>query len=53
MSGAEKTGAAIGTTIGTSFILLFWMAGDVILGLLTMLTRGDKVIIEETKSDTQ
>jgi NADH:ubiquinone oxidoreductase subunit 6 (subunit J) len=48
MSDAEKTGAEIGTTIGTGFILFFWMAGDVILGLLALLTRGSKVIVEET-----
>jgi GYF domain 2 len=45
-SEAGKTGAAIGVTIGTGFILFFWVAGDVILGLLTLLTRGS-VIVEE------
>jgi hypothetical protein len=49
-SGAERTGAAIGTTIGTSVILFFWAAGDLILGALTMFTRGDKIITEETFS---
>jgi len=47
-SEAGKTGAAIGATIGTGFVLFFWVAGDIILGLLTILTRGSKVIVEET-----
>jgi hypothetical protein len=47
-SGASQTGAAIGATIGTSFILMFWAAGDVILGLFLLLTPGKKLIVEET-----
>jgi hypothetical protein len=47
-SEAEKAGAAIGGTIGFSFILFIWCFGDVILGLFVMLTRGKKVITEET-----
>ena len=41
-SEAEQTGAAIGATLGTGFILFFWVCGAVILGLLAMLTRGRK-----------
>lgn len=37
----------IGATIGVGFVLVFWAAGAVILGLLVMLTRGAKSIIEE------
>jgi hypothetical protein len=47
-SEAVKTGAAVGTTLGTTFILFFWAAGSLVLGLLTMLSRGAKIIIEET-----
>ncbi|MGD0420645.1 MAG: hypothetical protein ABSA68_13880 [Xanthobacteraceae bacterium] len=47
-SSAAQTGAALGATIGTGFIVSFWAAGDVILGLLTLLSRGKKIIVEET-----
>lgn len=47
-SSAAQTGAAFGATIGTSLIIFVWAAGDVILGLLTMLSRGKKIIVEET-----
>jgi hypothetical protein len=43
----EEAGAAIGTMIGISFILFFWLAGDVILGLLVLLTRKKKIITLE------
>ncbi len=46
-SEAQQTGAAIGATIGTSLILAVWAAGTIILGLLTLFTKGKKVIIEE------
>ncbi len=49
---AEQTGAAIGMALGVSFILGIWMAGAVILGLLVMLTRGKKVIVETTGTKT-
>lgn len=35
----EKTGAAIGTGIGAMLILVIWVIGDVILGIMTLLTR--------------
>lgn len=41
-SDAEKAGAAIGGTLGTGIILITWVIGDVILGLLTLLTRPSK-----------
>ncbi|HEV2550803.1 MAG TPA: hypothetical protein VGU20_26055 [Stellaceae bacterium] len=47
-SSAAHTGAAIGATIGTGFIISFWAAGDVILGMLTLLSRGKKIIVEES-----
>ena len=45
---AERAGAAIGTTIGVGLIVVFWALGDVILGILVLLTRRRKLIeIEE------
>lgn len=38
-SEAERAGAAIGTGIGAAFLLFIWLAGAVILGILTLLTR--------------
>lgn len=48
-SDAERAGAAIGATIGVSMILTLWFFGAVILGLFTLLTRGNKVIVEESR----
>jgi hypothetical protein len=47
-TAAGRAGQAIGATIGFSIVLGIWMMGDVILGLFVLITRGDKVIIEET-----
>ena len=41
-SEAERAGAAIGTGLGFSMILPLWVMGDVILGLLVLLTRPRK-----------
>lgn len=41
-SDAERAGAAIGGAIATSMILGIWVMGDIILGLLTLLTRPSK-----------
>jgi ABC-type Fe3+ transport system permease subunit len=46
-SEAERAGASIGTAIGMTMILAIWGFGDVILGLFVLLTRGDKIVIEE------
>jgi hypothetical protein len=48
VSSAERTGQAIGGTIGTGLLVFFWVAGAVILGLFTILTRGQRTIIEES-----
>lgn len=45
---AGRVGGSIGATLGTGFILAFWAAGDVVLGILTLLTRGKKILIDET-----
>lgn len=39
MSEAERTGAAIGTGLGAAMLLGIWVVGDIILGLLVLLTR--------------
>lgn len=46
-SDAERAGGAIGATIGTGLLLFFWVAGDIILGLFTLLTRGKRILITE------
>ncbi|RWC22415.1 MAG: hypothetical protein E5V25_02760 [Mesorhizobium sp.] len=46
-SQAEKAGGAIGAAIGTSMLVFFWVAGDIILGLFTLMTRGKKILITE------
>lgn len=41
-SDAEKAGAAFGTGLGAMMIIFIWVAGDVVLGLMTLLTRPKK-----------
>ncbi|MEQ8258078.1 MAG: hypothetical protein RH980_18695 [Roseovarius confluentis] len=41
-SEAERTGAAIGGTIGTGVLISFWGFGAVILGLFVLFTRPRK-----------
>lgn len=38
-SEAERAGATIGTGIGATFVLLVWAIGDIITGLLALMTR--------------
>lgn len=38
-SEAEKAGASIGTGLGMAFVLFIWAIGDVITGLLALMTR--------------
>jgi len=38
----ERAGVAIGGTIGTGMLVAIWLAGVVILGLPTLLTRPSK-----------
>jgi hypothetical protein len=45
--GTAKVGMAIGGTIGTGVIMVFWAMGAFILGMLVLFTRGRKTIIEE------
>jgi hypothetical protein len=50
-SKAEEVGRAIGSAIGVASLLTLWAVGDVILGVLVALTRGDKVTTEEVVGD--
>ena len=50
-SDAEQAGAVIGTTLAAGMLLTLWAIGDVILGILVLLTRGEKTIIDETVVD--
>lgn len=47
-SDAARAGKAIGATIGFSLILGIWVVGDIILGLFVLMTRGEKVLVEQT-----
>jgi hypothetical protein len=44
---AAQMGLALGGTIGTGVIMVFWAIGAFILGMLVLFTRGRKTIIEE------
>jgi hypothetical protein len=46
-STAEQAGRAIGSAIGFASLLTLWAIGDLILGILVIVSRGDKVITEE------
>lgn len=46
-SDAEKAGYGLGAALGMGALLLIWALGDIILGLLVILTRGKTTIIEE------
>ncbi len=39
VSEAEKAGAAIGTGLGFMMIIFIWVLGDIITGLLAIMTR--------------
>lgn len=41
-SEAERAGAAVGGTLGLGLLLFFWVLGDIILGLVVMLTKPSK-----------
>ncbi len=49
-TGAERAGRAIGAAIGFGFILMIWIIGATLLGIFAVVTRGEKVIVEETSS---
>lgn len=47
-TAAGQVGGAVGMAIGLGAVGIFWLAGDLILGVLVLATRGSKVIVEET-----
>lgn len=44
---AGKTGHTVGAAIGILMLLAIWGFGDIILGMLTLFTRGKPVLITE------
>ena len=47
-SEAERAGASIGTVIGIGMIGVVWVVGDIIIGIVVLLTRRKKIIeVEE------
>lgn len=45
---AERAGAGIGTALGMGALLIFWVIGDIIIGIVVLLTRRKKLIeVEE------
>lgn len=48
-SDAGRAGVAVGGTVASGMIIFIWMAGAVILGIITMFTRGQKILISEEK----
>lgn len=39
---AEQAGAVIGTGLGAMMIIFLWVAGAVVLGIMTLLTRSKR-----------
>lgn len=39
LEGAEAAGAAIGTGLGITMLVVVWLVGDIILGLFVLFTR--------------
>jgi hypothetical protein len=50
-SAAEQIGSGVGAAVGFTMLLTLWALGDLILGILVLVTRGNKVIIEETSTN--
>jgi uncharacterized membrane protein YhiD involved in acid resistance len=50
-SAAEWAGAALGMAIGLGIIFIPWALGNVILGILVLLTRGHKVLVQQTGAE--
>ena len=46
-SDATTAGMQIGATIGTGLLLFLWVVGAIILGLVTLLSRGTTIVIAE------
>lgn len=46
-SEAGRAGAAVGTALGATMLIVIWAGGALVLGLFVLFTRGKKVIVEE------
>lgn len=46
-SEAERAGAGIGTALGIGALLMLWVMGDIIIGIVVLLTRRKKIIETE------
>lgn len=46
-ASSNPDATAVGNAIGMMFLIFVWAAGSLIFGLLAILTRGSKVLIEE------
>jgi hypothetical protein len=51
-SEAGRAGQTIGMVTGFGFLLFVWVCGAVIFGLLALLSRGRKTIVEEIQRDS-
>jgi hypothetical protein len=47
-SDAETAGAGIGGALGSGFLMMIWLVGDVVLGMFVLFTKGKKIVTEET-----
>lgn len=47
INDAERAGTVIGTTIAAGMLIMLWALGDIILGLLVLVTRRKKIITVE------
>lgn len=46
-----RAGAAIGGTLAAGFLLMVWLIGSLILGIIVLLSRGKTVTTERTIED--
>ncbi|SOC47654.1 hypothetical protein SAMN05892877_13211 [Rhizobium subbaraonis] len=46
----EQSAKAVGSVIGIGLLLFVWACGSIVLGLLALVTRGQKTIVEEVSA---
>jgi hypothetical protein len=46
----ERVGLAIGAALGLGMVLLIWVIGAILLGIGVVVTRGDRIVVEEKTS---
>lgn len=47
LEGSQKTAAAAGAGLGVFILMVIWTLGDIILGILVLLTRPARAMIVE------